>query len=188
MFGLSIFPISSINVLVTPWELLENILLDTLSHYSPVHRCPLYPCICFLGTLFIGDARFITVFKKKSKTPGGDRSELPPILCLGEARDEALLAYFSRYEPTERELETVMAAAAGPGMNAAADLVTQKRHKVREGKVDSAHGFIQDILCRRFLGRGRICILSVNRGQYCICILPWQPKMFVLGQTKLLLL
>lgn len=91
--------------------------------------------------IIVGDARFITVYKKKSKTPGGDRSELPPILRLGEDRDEALMAYFSQYEPTERELETVMAAAAGPGMNAAADLVTQKRHKVREGKADFTHGF-----------------------------------------------
>lgn len=99
---------------------------------------------------FAGDARFITVYKKKSKVLSGDPSELPSILRLGEDRDEALMAYFSRYEPTERELETVMAAAEGPGMNAASDLVTQKRHKVREGKADFAHGFIRDILCWRF--------------------------------------
>lgn len=52
------------------------------------------------------------------------------MLQLGNARDAALKAYFSRHPPSRKEADTVMSAAVGGGMHAAAELATQKRHKV----------------------------------------------------------
>lgn len=78
-----------------------------------------------------GDARYITVSKKTGHAAGGgDRAELPPTLVLGRAREAALERYIARRPPAERELDEVMAASAGKGMHAAAELATQKRHKV----------------------------------------------------------
>lgn len=82
-----------------------------------------------------GVDRYITVSKKKGSGGGGggEGAELPPMLQLGQARDNALEAYFSRRPPAAREVEAVMSSAVGGGMHAAAELVTQKRHKVRRG-------------------------------------------------------
>lgn len=52
------------------------------------------------------------------------------MLQLGQARDAALHTYFSRHPPNAREVDAAVAAAVGGGMHAAAELVTQKRHKV----------------------------------------------------------
>lgn len=52
------------------------------------------------------------------------------MLHLGQARDNALETYFSRRPPAAREIDAVMSSAVGGGMHAAAELVTQKRHKV----------------------------------------------------------
>lgn len=79
----------------------------------------------------IGEARFITVTRVEGKGRG-DRAELPPMLCLGQARDTALDAYFTQRPPGEREVDAVMSAAAGGGMHAAAELATQKKHKARQ--------------------------------------------------------
>lgn len=77
-----------------------------------------------------GEARYITVSKKKGSGGAGEGAELPPILRLGQARDAALETYFARRPPAAREVEAVMSSAVGGGMHAAAELVTQKRHKV----------------------------------------------------------
>ncbi|CAN0181828.1 unnamed protein product, partial [Ectocarpus sp. 4 AP-2014] len=101
-----------------------------------------------------GDARYITVKRKKNGGGGdGDGVERPPMLQLGNARDAALKAYFSRHPPSRREAETVMSAAVGGGMHAAAELATQKRHKAalldRQAKAVTSPGASGQELQRR---------------------------------------
>ncbi len=148
--------------------------LDTSAFKRQVPRPPPSP-VC------IGEARFITVTKKKGSGGGGggggDGGELPPMLQLGQARDVALDTYFSRHPPTAREVDTAMAAAIGGGMHAAAELVTQKRHKVQERyrrcvKIDSAawqapSGLFSSILSRVFFSANK---LPMGPRYWCIAV------------------
>lgn len=100
-----------------------------------------------------GEARFITISKKQGKLAGGNGAELPPILVLDRARESALESYFSAQPPQAREVEEVMAAAAGEGMHAAAELAIQKRHKAglldRHARAMSSAGISADALRQR---------------------------------------
>lgn len=105
-----------------------------------------------------GESRYITVSKKKGSGGGAEGAELPPILQLGHARDCALETYFSRRPPAAREVEAVMSSAVGGGMHAAAELVTQKRHKV--GRREANIGREAVAFCRgkiRAMTPGVVC-------------------------------
>lgn len=114
----------------------------------------------------LGDARFITVTKKKANGGGGgaDRAELPPILHLGQARGTALEAYFARRPPAAREMHMVMSAAVGGGMHAAAELATQKRHKVEGvgwGLIERIHSLctVLSVVFQRGAGNCRVAAM-----------------------------